>query len=313
MPDDDKPDDDKAVARTVAVIVLLLLAVVALKGYLPGVERAPDSPEPESSGTGSVVAAFVLLGVSIIIMVIAIVEGRRRPAGPTPGELPRDRGGRSRVSWRLLLIVVAVILTWLLVVLLLMRSGSGFVIDAPPVPDPDANTRPEGGQPEPESPADHGNVFGLLMAASIALLVVSIAGTLIARRRVDAVNPVPAGSGVSPEDSTRDGPDLARAAELGLAEVGDRSRDPREAIIACYAAMERELAKSPGTTPQDSDTPAEVLARAVERHALQADSAAELVDLFEEARFSAHVMNEGHRAAAVRALRLVQRELQGVT
>ncbi|HEY9267681.1 MAG TPA: DUF4129 domain-containing protein, partial [Mycobacterium sp.] len=101
--------------------------------------------------------------------------------------------------------------------------------------------------------------------------------------------------------------------ELGLAEIGDRSRDPREAIIACYAAMERELEKSPGTTPQDSDTPAEVLARAVERHALRPDSATELVDLFEEARFSPHVMNEGHRADAVRALRLVQRELQGAS
>ena len=121
---------------------------------------------------------------------------------------------------------------------------------------------------------------------------------------------IPAGSD-APRPVLPAGPDLARAAELGLAEIGDRSRDPREAIIACYAAMERELDKSPGTSPQDSDTPSEVLARAVERHALRADSAAELVDLFEEARFSPHVMNEGHRADAVRALRLVQHELQG--
>ena len=56
-----------------------------------------------------------------------------------------------------------------------------------------------------------------------------------------------------------------------------------------------------------------MLARAVEHRALQAHSASELVELFEEARFSPHVMNEGHRADAVRALRVVQRELQGAT
>ena len=134
---------------------------------------------------------------------------------------------------------------------------------------------------------------------------------MFGRRRgaTATAEPVVAGA---PRPAPPAGPDLARAAELGLAEIGDRSRDPREAIIACYAAMERELEKSPGTIPQDSDTPSEVLARAVERHALHADSAAQLVDLFEEARFSPHVMNEGHRADAVAALRLVQRELQGV-
>ena len=105
---------------------------------------------------------------------------------------------------------------------------------------------------------------------------------------------------------------LARAAELGLAEIGDLSREPREAIIACYAAMERELTRVPGAVPQDFDTPTEVLARAVEHHALHADSATQLVELFEEARFSPHVMNEGHRDVAVGVLRLVLTELRSV-
>lgn len=90
----------------------------------------------------------------------------------------------------------------------------------------------------------------------------------------------------------------------------DLSREPREAIIACYAAMERELAHVPGAAPQDFDTPSEVLARAVEHHVLHADNAVELVNLFTEARFSPHVMNEGHRDEAVRVLRLVLDELR---
>src|SRR6185312_7579504 len=97
---------------------------------------------------------------------------------------------------------------------------------------------------------------------------------------------------------------LARAARRGLDEMTDLSREPREAIIACYAAMERELAQVPGAVPQEFDTPTEVLARAVEHHALHADNAVQLVNLFAEARFSPHVMNEGHRDVAVRVLRL---------
>jgi hypothetical protein len=103
---------------------------------------------------------------------------------------------------------------------------------------------------------------------------------------------------------------LVLAAERGLAEVGDLSREPREAIIACYAAMEHALADAPGAAPQESDTPSEVLARAVEHEAIHAGSATELVTLFAEARFSTHVMNEGHREAAERVLRLVLDELR---
>ena len=111
-------------------------------------------------------------------------------------------------------------------------------------------------------------------------------------------------------DCRVDAESLALAAERGLAEVGDLSREPREAIIACYAAMENALANAPGAAPQDSDTPSEVLARAVQHQALQSGSATELVTLFAEARFSTHVMNEGHREAAERALRLVLDELR---
>ena len=95
-----------------------------------------------------------------------------------------------------------------------------------------------------------------------------------------------------------------------LAEIGDLNREPREAIIACYAAMESELANVPGAAPQDFDTPTEVLGRAVEHHALHVDNAVQLVNLFEEARFSPHVMNEGHREVAVQVLRLVLAELR---
>ncbi|MDZ4265247.1 MAG: DUF4129 domain-containing protein [Mycobacterium sp.] len=310
------PGDDKAVTRSVAVVVLLVLAIVALRGYLPGAEPASDpAAEPATSGPGSLIAIAAMLGVSITVITISVIsQSRRRMAAQSAAELPREyRGERVGVPWRLLLITGAGLLAWLLVILLLMRWSSGFAVDGVPADDPEAGDVQDAGGPDatpPTPPAEGGDVFGYLAAATIVLLVLSIAATILGRRRITPLPEMPVDAD-DPRPAPPVGPDLARATELGLAEMDDLSRDPREAIISCYAAMERELAKSPGTTPQDFDTPSEVLARAVQRHALRADSAAELVELFEEARFSPHVMNEDHRADAVRALRLVQHELQG--
>jgi hypothetical protein len=149
----------------------------------------------------------------------------------------------------------------------------------------------------------------------MVLMLLVLAGVVIAGRRRQRRS---ATAVVSPDTEYRSAASvsapnpLARAAEVGLAEIGDLSREPREAIIACYAAMERELENSPEVIPRESDTPSEVLARAVEHGALRADSATELVDLFEEARFSPHVMTEEHRETAVRVLRLVLDELRSV-
>ena len=119
-------------------------------------------------------------------------------------------------------------------------------------------------------------------------------------------------SGDEYRPSLATGPEsLARAAELGLAEVADLSREPREAMTAGYLAMERELEKAPDAIARNSDDPWEGLARAAETPGnFQAHSVIQLVDLFEEARFSAHVMTEGHRDDAVRALHQVLSELR---
>jgi hypothetical protein len=308
------PGDDKAVVRTVGVLVLTLLAAIALRGYLPGAPPPAEPAATDTDGTGSLVAVVVMLAVSLTAIAVSLVARGRSPRPPrAAGEPPRARGGERRaLPWRLLLIAAAALLTWLLLITLLMRRVSPVDGGTAPTgstagPDPaTANQTP----PEPDS--DRGSdVFGLLMGTAVVLFLLSVLATIAGRRRRTVIAPMPA------DDAPRAapppvGPDLARAAELGLAEVGDRSRDPREAIIACYLAMERELEKSPGTVPQASDTPSEVLARAVARRAVHAGSATQLVDLFEEARFSPHVMTEEHRAEAVHALQVVQRALQGV-
>jgi hypothetical protein len=314
---------DKSAQRAIGVIALLGVAALALRGYLPGSESAADRERPTSSPL-ALVADIVLLSVAVAIIGFAIIsrlrDRRIQPA--TRAELPARSGGLTgRPTWRFTLIALGLIIGWLVLVQLLMRLDIGGLADQPaPVPDPDTSeaTAPPAAtqtRPPPPAPPEPGtNVIGYLVPPMLILMVLIIVGTAIMSRRqrhgakLYPMNADPA------ETSTGEpaAESLARAAELGLAEIGDLSREPREAIIACYAAMERELTRVPGAVPQDCDTPTEVLARAVEHRALGADSATQLVELFEEARFSPHVMNEGHRDVAVGVLRLVLSELRSM-
>jgi hypothetical protein len=157
--------------------------------------------------------------------------------------------------------------------------------------------------------ADNGHLLESLYGITAILLLVVIVGTLIATRTRRAAASTTKGDGDNRGAMDASAP-LARAAEVGLAEVEDPSREPRKAIIACYAAMERELANVPDAMPQDFDTASEVLARAVEHHALGPGTATQLVELFDEARFSPHVMGEHHRDLAVEVLQRVLAELR---
>jgi hypothetical protein len=301
-------------SRVATVIALLIVAAVALHGYLPGAERPP--PDRTTSGLGSLFAVLAMLVVSMAIIVIAIItQSRRRPVSYGEGEPRREMPGERRpLTWRMVLIAVAVVIAWLLLVVLLSRLNAHLATDQQP---PGASTPPSGTVQPPgqqEQPPPPSNVFSLLAGATVLLMMAVFVGAAVVgrrqRRRItpaappgDEYRPAPTASGADP---------FARAAEVGLAEIEDLSREPREAIIACYAAMERELENSPEIIPRESDTPSEVLARAVEHHALGADTATELVDLFEEARFSPHVMTEHHRETAVRVLRLALAELRSV-
>jgi hypothetical protein len=293
-----------------------------LRGYLPGSEPVADRQRPSSSPLALAVDV-VLLSISVGIIGIAIImrlrnRGTRRPAA---GQLPASPGGMGRTSWRFSLIALAIAIAWVLLVMLLMRLGVRGPADQPPPgaptaadpggAPPTANPMP----PRPDSPdATDTNIVSYLVPPMLILMVLIVVGTVIGSRRQRHGAAAWATAGELPDAPAQTGAaeSLARAAEVGLAEIGDLSREPREAIIACYAAMERELTHVPGAVPLDCDTPSEVLARAVDHQALRAESATQLVELFEEARFSPHVMNEGHRDIAVDALRLVLADMRNM-
>jgi hypothetical protein len=306
-----------------ALAALMVVAAVALRGYVPGAHRTPREPAADNPLALFAVVGLLLAAVAIVTVAV-IMRARHRTAGRAAAASRPDwlRAEVGRPTWRMALIAFAVVVAALFAAMALSRLGGGVGLNPPAYVPPgtsDSST-PKPGAAEadprrpPEAPHPEPDLIGYFYAATGLFLLVLVAGSVVAMRRPPRA---PTSTEEPDPDPRRNAPDgaesLARAAEVGLAEVADPGRDPRAAIIACYAAMERELARVPDAAPQDFDTASEVLARAVDRHALGPDSATQLVDLFDEARFSPHVMNEGHREVAVQVLQRVHAELRGAT
>lgn len=145
----------------------------------------------------------------------------------------------------------------------------------------------------------------------LGVVLVGIAAAVFVLRRHEPDAPDGSTGQSAEPDATPTTPrSLVHLVELGLAEVAEPGRDPRAAIIACYAAMEQGLTAAPEAAPLESDTPSEVLQRAVHIGALQSQAGTQLVSLFSEARFSPHEMTQAHRQSAAQWLQDVVDDLR---
>ncbi|GAF49804.1 DUF4129 domain-containing protein [Rhodococcus wratislaviensis] len=314
---------DRRVRSRVVHTVALLAAVVTVT-LAVRVAPAPDTPAtPSEPGAGATRALVILSAIAVVVAAVALASalrsGRPRVApDPPPAGLTGNTG--SSVSRRHIL-GWAAFASLLVAATFLLGSVGG---DGPPdrQPSPASPAADDGADRTDESvPTEtrpppgivdetREDLTELWTAAAIVgpvLVTVLILGA-VARR------PLRSRVGAWTAASSPDGPaasqSLARAAEEGLAVVVAPSLPPREAIIASYAAMEDALQGAPGAEPRESDTPSEVLARAVQLGALRFEAAAPLVRLFSEARFSLHPMGEQHRDEAADLLRRVLDDLE---
>src|SRR5262249_13031315 len=150
-----------------------------------------------------------------------------RALAPNQGDLSDLLGtGRGRPSWRVLLIGLALILVWLLILMLVLRfltphAATPAAPNAPPTPAPSG--RATAPPPQQQPPRKSGDMFGVLLAGAIPMMLVIIAGSVIvSRRRWRATAPATvAGDDFRPPSPSPPSESLARAAEVGLAEIGD--------------------------------------------------------------------------------------------
>ncbi|MEU7305569.1 DUF4129 domain-containing protein [Streptomyces sp. NPDC007206] len=145
----------------------------------------------------------------------------------------------------------------------------------------------------------HSGLTRIVLGLGIALLVVVvvIAGLHLWRYLTRPPAPEAPATCATPRDERER---LVKAVDSGRrALLG--GNDARAAVIVCYAAMEESLAAS-GVARRASDSPQDLLERAVAGGLPAGAAVVALTALFREARYSTHPMDGGHRDRAAAAL-----------
>jgi hypothetical protein len=283
-------------ARVGGVAVLLVLAIVAARA------RASGAMPHVAGPPGALVLGLIRsVGIGVLTAgVLLLVWGRRlrrvKVVGGATEKKKLTAEQRKRV-WTAALVGVIVALLYQIVLQWLGPSGSRKSVqntDNPDAPIPDGHgwidrmaAHPQTGE---AGIGTYFSVLGIILALAVLIFVLVRKGDTV---ELD-----------EDEDEDEETEAVASAMVAGRAAVQDPSiLDSRQAIVACFAAMERALAGVGGeVAPREADTPEEVLRRGIAGARLPEEPAGTLLALFREARFSTHPMGEPDRAAADRAL-----------
>lgn len=272
--------------RVLPPALLILLAMAGLRGRLA---TARWNALHRDQG---LIMCVVLMVVLVVLLVIVLL--RRAAALATANENgPLDTAGKLRSVLIFLLSAAIAGDIAAIIIGLHLKLPKGHPKPPPPVRGLGQATRPAV-HLHPSTPSSL-PVMDILYALLVVALIVALVWSLRWARRLRLV--VPAGED---ELLAEDPEDLREAVESGWAALRTFD-DAKAAIIACYLAMERSLGER-GAARTVSDTPDELLARAASSAVVRSGAARRLTQLFYEARFSSHPMDQGQREAAEQAL-----------
>ena len=275
--------------RRAALLTAGLVLALALVGFAAGERwRAGDGRASGSVPAALVDAMFVvgaMLG-AVTIVLLALVYGGAY------GSLSLERRKRSS-TMRVITSVAIVIITIFAVVAFRKAWRERF--------GDDVGARAAQLQQQRRAAAERGRADERTLdwwlvggAFTVALIGSAYAARLLMR---NAHEPAPDGAAEAVRAVLEDTLDDLR-----------RERDPRRAVVAAYARMERALAAN-GLPRHESEAPLEYLERALEELSASASSASRLTRLFEWARFSDHAVAPGMKEEAIEALEAVRAEL----
>jgi uncharacterized protein DUF4129 len=273
----------------------VLWPVLATSGLLALV-AAGSLRGPLGSGRGRPSYPADLVDSLLLLLLLAMVAGGLLAVVVLRPELQLHGGRRQRTGvWGVLFVLALVVGAWLFRDLL----GLGGPSDQDPPTDTHA---PPSTLEVPALPAGTGVVPLVVAGVALAAMVAVVVAQLTAERRRRRPPRSPAEQLVELLDDTLE--DL------------EREPDPRRAVIAAWARMERGLAAA-GLPRRPAEAPFEYAARVLaaalgpdpDQASLRPGSVHRLTGLFERAKFSHHRIDPGDRDQAVAALRAVRQEL----
>jgi len=283
-------------AITAAVVVLL--TGVALTSRPRGAASLQAPPILPAIFINAATFVVVSLGFLTAVLLITVFSPRkrrkRRPDDPPEWEYEEP----LPTSWIEKLVMAAMLL------LLLAGCVAALVIwwKMPGAAVPAAQQLPPGlPRPLPASPLSTppAPIYGaewLPLAVGLAIIAVVTGATVLLRPR---------------KRGTLEAREVVTTVNEAIGDAMDeldRDSDPRRAVIAAYARMERVL-RDAGLPRRPFEAPFEYLGRVLRQARVSGTAVHRLTELFERAKFSHHVINVTMKAEAAEALHIVQAQL----
>jgi uncharacterized protein DUF4129 len=270
------------------ILAALTVVAIASRGSTPsgepGVRRPTDT-------LMDVFLSFYLLTLVLgaALLLYGMLLQRRSLA---------ESGGRARRSWwngigGLVLVAGAV---------LLLRQRATRDADTRP---PEIEVLPGGTTPTPATGSDGAaptyepEFAWIPVTITLALLALAVTGFWWSGRRRRSARGELAGTLLADE--------VAAAVDESLDDLRAEP-DPRRAVIATYARLERVLA-SHGLPRRPAEAPLEYLRRMLAHLSVSPKAARTLTDLFERAKFSQHAVEPEMKEQAIGALETVRDDL----
>jgi hypothetical protein len=280
----------KAVSAAVLLAGLLAVVALAARGGHPGSHGAVHQREvPARVGNDLLTILLLVYGLWLVVLLVAVVTFRGKWKQP------------RRPWWRQMLILLVVF--GALTLLGYRAMGGNFGKTARKNREQlSARTGTDSLHPRklppalrsPRRPAE----FDWVLAGAIGGGLLLVAIVVLARRR---------GEEVVVLDETVEEELVAVVSDT----IDDlrREADPRRAVIAAYARMERVL-RQHGLPRRPSEAPFEYLARVLGALRVRAGAVHDLTELFERAKFSSHEIDVSMKERAIGALVSVRDDLE---
>jgi hypothetical protein len=271
------------------LVAILALVVVVVSASRPG-EAGPAAPPSSTETEAAVFRAVVILIAIAEAGVVGLVIWALLPDGKRAQPRARRRPLALAIIASFLQLAGAALLVWY------------YLHSHPRVGGPTGQLFANfGRQPPLPSVADmRGAVAGQeWLTALIVIAVLALAAGLVLRG-------ARLGSRRSPLASLAT--QLREAVEEGLEEL-ETDTDPRRAVIAAYARMERALARV-GLPREPHEAALEYLDRLLGLLDVRTPAVSLLTELFQLAKFSDHVIDADMQREAIRALAEVRDDLR---